>query len=212
MRSRYLPLRGPRRKIIPITEFVDAAGFLESLQKAVNEMEGKSKLAEKDNCGKDTHGNEQVHRQEEAAKERKLHEDVYVSAPKARTSRSMGTFQMKSLFLGMMHFQDEYTYDIHRVEKCDIHYAMPDGEVLPFCTFNVFPEVYRDKVQKQYSIPSKEWEKTHNAWTYAKDKYIRNVKELEKIHYTRRHTADDGLLCTTSKRRKEREELRKREV
>ena len=72
---------------------------------------------------------------------------------------TMGKFQMKTLFLGMMHFQDEYTYDIKRVEKCDIHYAMPDGEVLPFCTFNVFPEVYRDKIQKQYSIPSKEWEK-----------------------------------------------------
>ena len=86
---------------------------------------------------------------------------------------------LSALFLGMMHFQDEHTYDIHRVEKCDIHYAMPDGEVLPFCTFNVFPEVYRDKVQKQYSIPQGEWEKTHNAWTYSKDKYIRNVKELE---------------------------------
>ena len=92
---------------------------------------------------------------------------------------SMGKIQMKTLFLGMMHFQDEYTYDIHRVEKCDIHYAMPDGEVLPFCTFNVFPEVYRDKAQKQYSIPSTEWEKTHPGWTYPKDKYMRNVKELE---------------------------------
>ncbi len=35
----------PDGKIIPITEFVDAAGMLEHLQKAVNEMEGKSKLA-----------------------------------------------------------------------------------------------------------------------------------------------------------------------
>ena len=86
---------------------------------------------------------------------------------------------MKTLFLGMMHFQDEYTYDIHRVEKCDIHYAMPDGEVLPFCTFNVFPEVYRDKVQKQYSIPSKEWQQTHSDWNYSKDKYVRNIKQLE---------------------------------
>ncbi len=92
---------------------------------------------------------------------------------------TMGKFQMKTLFLGMMHFQDEYTYDIHRVEKCDIHYAMPDGEVLPFCTFNVFPEVYRDKIQKQYSIPASEWQKTHPDWAYAKDKYIRNIKELE---------------------------------
>ncbi len=83
------------------------------------------------------------------------------------------------MFLGMMHFQDEYTYDIKRVEKCDIHYAMPDGRVLPFCTFNVFPEVYRDKIQKQYSIPSKEWENMHNDWNYHSDKYTRDVKALE---------------------------------
>ena len=67
-----------------------------------------------------------------------------------------------------------------RKEKCGVHYAMPDGEVLPFCTFNVFPEIYRDKIQKQYSIPQKEWEATHPGWEYRSDKYIRNVKELEK--------------------------------
>jgi len=27
---------------------------------------------------------------------------------------SVGAFQMKTLFLGMMHFQDEYTYDISK--------------------------------------------------------------------------------------------------
>ncbi|MDE1834940.1 MAG: radical SAM protein, partial [Candidatus Micrarchaeota archaeon] len=92
---------------------------------------------------------------------------------------TMGKFQLKSLFLGMMHFQDEYTYDIKRVEKCDIHYSMPDGRVLPFCTFNVFPEVYRDKIQRQYAIPSKEWKNMHNDWSYGADKYVRNVKEIE---------------------------------
>jgi hypothetical protein len=56
---------------------------------------------------------------------------------------------------------------------------MPDGQVLPFCTFNVFPEVYRDKAQKQYSIPTSEWQKTHPGWTYPKDKYMRNTKEIE---------------------------------
>ena len=92
---------------------------------------------------------------------------------------AMGRFHMKSLFIGMMHFQDEYTYDVHRVEKCSVHYAMPDGEVLPFCTFNVFPEIYRDKIQKQYSTPANEWQKNHPGWTYSKDKYIRDVKKLE---------------------------------
>jgi hypothetical protein len=80
----------------------------------------------------------------------------------------------------MMHFQDEHTYDIKRVEKCDIHYAMPDGEVLPFCTFNVFPEIYRDKIQRQYSIPAAEWKESHPDWKYSSDKYIRNIAELKK--------------------------------
>jgi hypothetical protein len=56
---------------------------------------------------------------------------------------------------------------------------MPDGRVLPFCTFNVFPEVYRDKIQRQYAIPSKEWKNMHNDWSYGEDKYVRNVKEIE---------------------------------
>jgi 7,8-dihydro-6-hydroxymethylpterin dimethyltransferase len=169
----------PDGKIIPITEFVDAAGMLEHLQKAVNDMEGKGKLARRAIAVRTLLGMNKFidkKRQPKSVNFMKLLMSVLLKHDFA----SMGTFQMKTLFLGMMHFQDEYTYDIHRVEKCDIHYAMPDGEVLPFCTFNVFPEVYRDKVQKQYSIPSKEWEKTHGSWTYSKDKYIRNVKEAEK--------------------------------
>ncbi|HUY70517.1 MAG TPA: radical SAM protein [Candidatus Baltobacteraceae bacterium] len=165
-------------KLIPITEFVDAPGLLDHLQKAVNDMEGKGKLQRKAiavktllQLGKFI----DKKKQPKSVNFLKLLMSIFTK----HDFGSVGTLQMKSLFLGMMHFQDEYTYDIHRVEKCDIHYAMPDGEVLPFCTFNVFPEVYRDKVQKQYSIPTKEWSKTHPSWGYSKDKYIRNVKEWE---------------------------------
>jgi 7,8-dihydro-6-hydroxymethylpterin dimethyltransferase len=169
----------PDGKVIPITDFLDAAGLLESLQKAVNEMEGKGKLERKVIAVRTLMGMSKFIDKKKQPKSVNFMK-MFMSVLLKRDFASMGNFQMKTLFLGMMHFQDEYTYDIHRVEKCDIHYAMPDGEVLPFCTFNVFPEVYRDKVQKQYSIPAKEWEKTHNAWTYAKDKYVRNVKELEQ--------------------------------
>ena len=64
-----------------------------------------------------------------------------------------------SLFIGMMHFQDPYNWDIDRIHKCDIHYASPDGKITPFCTFNVIPELYRDKIQRKFSIPASEWEK-----------------------------------------------------
>lgn len=169
----------PDGKIVPLTEFLDASGMLEHLQKAVNQMEGKSKLQRRLiairallSIGKFI----DKKKQPKSVNFVKMLMSLFLKHDFA----TVGKFQMKTLFIGMMHFQDEYTYDIHRVEKCDIHYAMPDGEVLPFCTFNVFPEVYRDKVQKQYSIPAKEWQAMHNEWSYAKDKYIRNVKELEK--------------------------------
>jgi len=61
--------------------------------------------------------------------------------------------------LGFMHFQDPYNYDIERVERCAIHYAMPDGRIVPFCAFNVFPQVYRDTVQDRYSFLPMEWER-----------------------------------------------------
>ena len=67
------------------------------------------------------------------------------------TYEALGEFHYKTLFLGMMHFMDEYNYDVERVERCVIHYAMPDGRIVPFCTFNVIPELYRDKVQAQFS-------------------------------------------------------------
>ena len=165
-------------KVIPITRFVDVNGMVEHLQRAVNEMDGKGRLARKAIAAKTLAGFRKFIDAENQPKSVNFYK-MMMSVLTKHDFGSMGKFQMKSVFLGMMHFQDEYTYDIHRVEKCDIHYAMPDGEVLPFCTFNVFPEVYRDKVQKQYSIPAKEWQGTHAAWDYGKDKYIRDVKQLE---------------------------------
>ena len=165
-------------KIIPLTRFVDAQGLLEHLQRAVDEMEGKSKLGRKAIAVKTLLGlNKYIDKQKQPKSVN--FSKLLMSVLMKHDFASMGKLQMKSMFLGMMHFQDEYTYDIHRVEKCDIHYAQPDGEVLPFCTFNVFPEVYRDKVQRQYSMPASEWEKTHPNWAYSKDKYTRNIKELE---------------------------------
>jgi 7,8-dihydro-6-hydroxymethylpterin dimethyltransferase len=165
--------------VVPITEFVDAAGLVESLQRAVDEMHGKSRLVKKAIAVKTVLGIPKFidkQKQPKALDFNKMLMNIFLK----NDFNSMGALHSKTLFLGMMHFQDEHTYDIHRVEKCDIHYAMPDGQVLPFCTFNVFPEVYRDKIQKQYSIPAKEWQRINPGWNYRADKYIRNVKALEQ--------------------------------
>jgi hypothetical protein len=166
------------KKIIPLTEFLDTVGLLEYLHETVGRMEGKSSLERKAIAAKAMLGITRFIDKEKQPKGinfLKLLMSIFLK----HDFESMGRLQLNSLFLGMMHFQDEYNYDINRVERCSIHYAMPDGEVLPFCTFNVFPEIYRDKIQKQYSIPSAEWEKSHHGWTYIKDKYTRDVAQLE---------------------------------
>jgi len=81
-------------------------------------------------------------------------------------------FHHASLFIGIMHFQDLYNYDIERVQRCNIHYAMPDGTIVPFCAFNVIPVHYRDKIQEEYSIPQEQWEREHKR-SLKDDKYLR---------------------------------------
>lgn len=71
---------------------------------------------------------------------------------------SVGQFHIRSLFLGMMHFQDKYNQDEERLQRCDIHYLTPDLRIIPFCSFNVIPEWYRDRIQQKYGLPIEEWE------------------------------------------------------
>jgi len=59
-------------------------------------------------------------------------------------------FHWNALFIGTMHFMDKYNYDIERVQRCCIHYATPDGKLIPFCTYNSGP-VYREKVWKKFA-------------------------------------------------------------
>ena len=91
---------------------------------------------------------------------------------------ALGEFHKKSLFVGMMHFMDLYNYDIERVKRCCIHYAIPGGKIIPFCTFNVMPEKYRDKDQKEHSLPIADWEKQNNR-SLKGELYRRNVAKLE---------------------------------
>ncbi|MHA1450281.1 MAG: tetraether lipid synthase Tes [Candidatus Hodarchaeales archaeon] len=58
----------------------------------------------------------------------------------------------KVMFLGSMHFMDPYNYDIQRVQKCCIHYATPDGRLIPFCNYNNLPR-YRKTIEQNYKHP-----------------------------------------------------------
>ncbi|MCD6458423.1 MAG: radical SAM protein [Thermoproteales archaeon] len=99
---------------------------------------------------------------------------------------SLGQFHYNALFLGMMHFQDLYNHDVARVQRCDIHYVTPDGRLVPFCSFNVIPELYRDRTQRVYGMSIKDWE-TITKKKLKDQKYNRNIKKLIEGEPYRRH-------------------------
>ncbi len=73
-----------------------------------------------------------------------------------RTKSAVSDFTWKTMFVGGMHFQDLYNYDIQRVQRCAVHYATPDGRLIPFCSYNGGP-TYREEVEKKFSVPISEW-------------------------------------------------------
>ncbi len=76
--------------------------------------------------------------------------------------KSVGEFAWRTMFVGGMHFQDNYNYDVERVKRCVIHYATPDGRIIPFCAYNGGP-TYRDEVEKKFSVPLDEWRERNEA-------------------------------------------------
>jgi 7,8-dihydro-6-hydroxymethylpterin dimethyltransferase len=65
-------------------------------------------------------------------------------------------YNWNMLLVGGMHFQDSYNYNVDRVKRCCIHYAAPNGRLYPFCTYNSGP-VFREKIEREFSIPLDEW-------------------------------------------------------
>ncbi len=73
--------------------------------------------------------------------------------------KSLGDFARQFLMVSSMHFMDPYNFDLERVQRCVIHYAVPDGRIIPFCTMN---SIHRPDVEKKLGVPLKEWQSRHN--------------------------------------------------
>jgi len=62
---------------------------------------------------------------------------------------ALGDLHRKMLLISAMHFMDPYNFDLDRVNQCCIHYAVPDGRIIPFCTMN---SIHRPKIEKKFSM------------------------------------------------------------
>jgi len=61
---------------------------------------------------------------------------------------ALGRLMRSIIMIGGMHFMDGYNIDLERVERCGIHYAIPDGRIIPFCTMNT---LHREQIERQFA-------------------------------------------------------------
>jgi uncharacterized radical SAM superfamily Fe-S cluster-containing enzyme len=134
--------------LIPITRFIDVEGLLETIRREVENYNGSGigKLRMNGVILKDLH---------KFVDETKVPPDLNIARLllgvfRSGTHESLADFHAKTLFLGAMHFQDPYNIDLDRLQRCGIHYATPDGRIIPFCSYNT---LHRQAVEEKFSTP-----------------------------------------------------------
>ncbi|MCD6428846.1 MAG: radical SAM protein [Desulfurococcales archaeon] len=173
---------GDTVEFIPITRFIDVDGFLSYLMEKANELRsGKGKLL----VGSKILFNiitKFIKWSEVPSEIRGSIAKLLVNIFTKQSYDALGEWHYRFLFIGMMHFMDLYNYDVQRVMRCNIHYLMPDGRIIPFCTFNVLNEVYRDYVQKKYMFTLDEWKAMKGEDSVGEAvKYKRNRELIKKL-------------------------------
>ncbi len=144
-----------RNKLVQITKFVDIPGMIEYLAEKTDEINsGTNRYLVAAKVLTQISSFVDRSKQPHGLSFAKLLTDALVKHDYA----AVGQFHLKSMFLGMMHFQDKYNQDEERLQRCDIHYLTPDLRIIPFCSFNVLPEWYRDRIQQKYGMPIEQWE------------------------------------------------------
>lgn len=154
--------------VTPLPRFIDVKAFTEGLDEITAKM-SKSKFKKFKALQVIKLLNRTVHEEDmPAGLTKKRFTKTIKSIMGNKSKKTLADFSWKMMYVGGMHFQDSYNYDIARTERCAIHYITPDLRVIPFCAYNGGPE-YREEVEAKFSIPLEEWK--------AKNK--KAAKELE---------------------------------
>ncbi|MCX9011046.1 MAG: radical SAM protein [Candidatus Methanoperedens sp.] len=138
-------------RMIPITRFIDVEGLLEHVDKLATDSDkwiGKS-------LGRIKRISSLISalpRYIDTAKAPKSVDvkQLFINVLKEGTGDATKEFHRNTLFLGAMHFMDLYNIDLERIKRCGVHYATPDGRVIPFCTYNT---IHRVEVERKFSTP-----------------------------------------------------------
>jgi uncharacterized radical SAM superfamily Fe-S cluster-containing enzyme len=145
-------------KLIPINRFVDVDRFFELTQELARKLNNGGVLRKPAALMRGLLALNSLVNEENQPKAIQFKESIK-KVLLTQDYKALGDFHRKAIFIGGMHFMDAYNYDVERVKRCAIHYAVPGGLIIPFCAYNSGPS-YRDAIEKKYSIPLEEWERT----------------------------------------------------
>ncbi len=166
---------GDDGEVTPITKYVDVEGLMQSMLDRAEEWDNllhktafkmgrklKSDKGKKKSLVKNIQKYFGEHLKEKELPGGATLSELLSGMMVKGDKKSVGEFSWRTLFVGGMHFQDDYNYDIERVKRCVIHYAVPDGRIIPFCAFNGGP-TYRNEIEKKYSVPLDQWRKKNES-------------------------------------------------
>lgn len=132
--------------IIPITQFVDVDRFFNLLSRSSDDIKDGGLMGKAKVISRAT-----VELPKTINRENKPDSlditGILTKVFKERSYSALGDFHHKTLLISCMHFMDPWNFDQDRVKRCVIHYAVPDGRIIPFCSMNA---IYRQEVEKKY--------------------------------------------------------------
>jgi len=138
-------------EIIPITQFVDVDRFFELLTKSSGDIKNGGIISKAKVVARASVELPKTVRPSKAPESVDI-KNILLNVFKDRSYTSLGDFHHKTLLISCMHFMDPWNFDQDRVKRCVIHYAVPDGRIIPFCSMNA---IYRQEIEKKYSKPFK---------------------------------------------------------
>ena len=108
------------QKLVPMTRFCDIQGMLELFEdKSEQIRSGANKYFTMLEVVRKLKGFIDRSKQPAGLDLAKMFGNILMK----RSFDAVGSWHVKGLFLGMMHFQDKYNEDLERLQRCDIHYV-----------------------------------------------------------------------------------------
>ncbi len=138
-------------EIIPITRFVNVDRFFELLSKSSDDIKDGGIISKAKVVARASVELPKTVSPSKAPESMDI-KSILLNVFKDRSYDALGDFHHKTLLISCMHFMDPWNFDQDRVKRCVIHYAVPDGRIIPFCSMNA---IYRQDIEKKYSKPFK---------------------------------------------------------